>query len=55
MTPQAPAAEPALAEVARRFPEDLEVAARTAQALRAGPPTRSLPTQDPWPPMRMPT
>jgi hypothetical protein len=48
------AAEPALAEIVRRFPEDLKVAAATAQALRSGPSTPPQPRQEPWPPMRVP-
>ncbi|MFL5041236.1 MAG: hypothetical protein ACJ8D0_15650 [Xanthobacteraceae bacterium] len=52
--PAGPADEPALAEMARRFPEDLKVAAATAQILRSGPRTPPEPRQDPWPPMRVP-
>jgi hypothetical protein len=59
MTPQTPPAaplpaDPALREIAERFPEDLEVAMATAQGLRAGPPAPSEPTQEPWPPMQVP-
>jgi hypothetical protein len=46
--------EPALAQVLRRCPEDLEVAFATAQALRPGPSTPPQPRQEPWPPMRVP-
>jgi hypothetical protein len=46
--------EPALAEVARRFPDDLKVAAATAQGLRAGPAAPPRPQDEPWPPMRLP-
>jgi len=49
------AGDPALAEVARRFPEDLKVAAKTAQALRSAPEMPLDPRQEPWPPMRMPS
>lgn len=55
-SPAAPSAlETALQDIAQRFPEDLKVAMATAQALRAGPPNVPAPTQEPWPPMQVPT
>lgn len=49
-----PAHEPALTRVARLFPDDLKVAAATAESLRSGPATPPQPAQEPWPPMRVP-
>ena len=46
--------DPALREIAERFPADLEVALATAQALRAGPLAPPEPAQEPWPPMQVP-
>lgn len=46
--------DPALREIAERFPQDLEVAMATANALRAGPHASPEPDQEPWPPMQVP-
>lgn len=53
--PSPSALESALADIARRFPEDLKVAMATARALREGPPNVPAPVQEPWPPMEVPT
>lgn len=53
--PDASALDPALHKIAQQFPEDLQVAMATAQALRKGPPNVPAPAQEPWPPMQVPT
>jgi hypothetical protein len=53
--PEAGATSAELALVAQRFPDDLKVAMATAQSLRAGSPNPPLPTQEPWPPMQVPS
>jgi len=52
-TPATGEIDPAMQDIAQRFPDDLKVAMATAHTLSKGPPNIPTSTQEPWPPMQV--